>query len=163
MEQTIQTNEILTPTEFLKNWQGHRALTRKVIEAFPEKELFEFSIGNMRTFAELTKELLSIAVPGLKEIVTDMTIAYDEQHPELNTKTALLQAWDKATEQINIYYPQITKENFRKVNNLFGQYNFPVIDNLFYFVENEIHHRGQGYVYLRALGIEPPFFWDRNR
>ena len=32
----------------------------------------------------------------------------------------------------------------------------------FYFVDNEIHHRGQGYVYLRALGIEPPAFWDRH-
>ncbi|WP_367868755.1 DinB family protein [Pedobacter sp. WC2423] len=28
-------------------------------------------------------------------------------------------------------------------------------------MDNEIHHRGQGYVYLRSLGIEPPFFWDR--
>ena len=25
-----------------------------------------------------------------------------------------------------------------------------------YVIDNEIHHRGQGYVYLRALGIEPP-------
>ncbi|MGZ5248500.1 MAG: DinB family protein [Flavitalea sp.] len=32
---------------------------------------------------------------------------------------------------------------------------------MFYFIDNEIHHRGQGYVYLRSLGIEPPFFWDR--
>jgi uncharacterized damage-inducible protein DinB len=24
-----------------------------------------------------------------------------------------------------------------------------------------VHHRGQGYVYLRALGIEPPPFYDR--
>ena len=29
-------------------------------------------------------------------------------------------------------------------------------------VDNEIHHRGQGYVYLRELGIEPPPFWERG-
>ena len=29
-------------------------------------------------------------------------------------------------------------------------------------IDNETHHRGQGYVYLRALGIEPPQFWERN-
>ena len=29
-------------------------------------------------------------------------------------------------------------------------------------IDNEIHHRGQGYVYLRALGIEPPAFYDRT-
>ncbi|MGB4400232.1 MAG: DinB family protein [Daejeonella sp.] len=26
--------------------------------------------------------------------------------------------------------------------------------------DNETHHRAQAYVYLRALGIEPPAFWD---
>ena len=30
-----------------------------------------------------------------------------------------------------------------------------------YAIDNEIHHRGQGFVYLRALGIEPPHFWER--
>ncbi|RYD85889.1 MAG: damage-inducible protein DinB, partial [Sphingobacteriales bacterium] len=35
------------------------------------------------------------------------------------------------------------------------------LQNILYFIDNEIHHRGQGYVYLRALGIEPPFFWER--
>jgi uncharacterized damage-inducible protein DinB len=29
-------------------------------------------------------------------------------------------------------------------------------------IDNEIHHRGQGYVYLRALGIEPPPFCERG-
>jgi uncharacterized damage-inducible protein DinB len=28
-------------------------------------------------------------------------------------------------------------------------------------VDNEIHHRGQGTVYLRLLGIMPPEFWER--
>jgi uncharacterized damage-inducible protein DinB len=31
-----------------------------------------------------------------------------------------------------------------------------------YVIDNEIHHRGQGYVYLRELGIEPPPFWERS-
>ncbi|NLG08337.1 MAG: damage-inducible protein DinB, partial [Deinococcales bacterium] len=30
-----------------------------------------------------------------------------------------------------------------------------------YAIDNEIHHRAQGYVYLRALGVEPPPFWER--
>jgi hypothetical protein len=28
--------------------------------------------------------------------------------------------------------------------------------------DNEIHYRGQGYVYRRALGMEPPPFWERQ-
>ena len=42
-----------TANDLLKNWQGHRRLTRRVIEAFPEDKLFEFSIGGMRPFSEL--------------------------------------------------------------------------------------------------------------
>jgi uncharacterized damage-inducible protein DinB len=34
-------------------------------------------------------------------------------------------------------------------------------DRLLYMVDNEIHHRAQGYVYLRLLGIEPPAFYER--
>jgi uncharacterized damage-inducible protein DinB len=35
-------------------------------------------------------------------------------------------------------------------------------DLILYVVDNEIHHRRQGYVYLRALGIEPPAFFERT-
>jgi uncharacterized damage-inducible protein DinB len=38
-----------------------------------------------------------------------------------------------------------------------------VLHNLvLYVIDNEVHHRGQGYVYLRALQIEPPAFYDRS-
>lgn len=41
MEQTIQQiKEVITPIELLKHWQGHRTLTRRAIETFPEKEFF---------------------------------------------------------------------------------------------------------------------------
>jgi uncharacterized damage-inducible protein DinB len=37
-----------------------------------------------------------------------------------------------------------------------------VYDLLLYVIDNEVHHRGQGYVYLRALGITPPPFYERQ-
>lgn len=151
---------ILTNEELLNHWQGHRTLTRKVIEAFPEKELFEYSIGGMRTFADLVKELLSIAVPGLEGIVNNSIEGYNHNLP-LNTKAELLNAWDDATPKINELFMQISEDRFKEDFNLFGEYKFPVIQNILYFVDNEVHHRGQGYVYLRSLNIEPPFFWDR--
>ena len=71
MEKTInQVNQVITPAELLKHLQGHRELTRKTIEAFPENELFNYSIGGMRTFAEMVMELIGIAAPGLQEIVS---------------------------------------------------------------------------------------------
>ena len=91
----------LNTAEFLEHWQGHRNLTRRVIETFPEKELFEFSVGGMRTFAELAKELLAIAAPGLKEIVNRESVPFDEKSENIKTKADILKAWDESTEIIN--------------------------------------------------------------
>lgn len=154
--------QVITPEDLLKHWQGHRALTRRVIEAFPEKDFFEFSIAGMRSFSKLTDELLAIAVPGLRGIVNKEVKSFTEEETEkLIFKAQYLEKWDKATEEINEYWEKLSIEDFNENFNLFGQYEFPVIQNILYFIDNEIHHRGQGYVYLRALGIEPPFFWER--
>ena len=59
--EATQLKSVITSAELLHHWQGHRNLTRRVIEAFPEKEFFEFSIGGMRTAAGLIQELISIA------------------------------------------------------------------------------------------------------
>lgn len=155
------TAQVISKENLLKHWQGHRSLTRRVIEAFPEKDFFEFSIGGMRPFAALTSEFLAMGAPAMKGIVERQEDPYQEQSEELTTKAQYLEKWDAATEEINTYWNQLTVENFGETFNLFGQYNFPVIQNILYLIDNEIHHRGQGYVYLRALGIEPPFFWER--
>ncbi len=155
------TAEVISKENLLIHWQGHRTLTRRVIELFPEKEFFEFSVGGMRTFSQLTTELLSIAAPALKGIVTRDSKPYSEDIGESTTKAQFLQKWDQATEEINQYWQQLSVEDFGETFNLFGQYEFPIINNILYFIDNEVHHRGQGYVYLRALGIDPPFFWER--
>lgn len=154
-------NQVITPAELLHHWQGHRNLTRRVIEAFPEKELFEFSIGGMRSFAGLAMELLGIGAPALKEIVSAQQGILDEHVDHGNKKENILKLWDQATEEIDILFNQIPIERFHESIVLFGQYPGTVWSSIFYFIDNEIHHRGQGYVYLRALGIEPPHFWDR--
>ncbi|WP_028295662.1 DinB family protein [Olivibacter sitiensis] len=159
---TTTISAVLSKEDLLKHWLGHRNLTRRVIEAFPEKELFEFSIGGMRTFAQLATELISIGGPALQAIVSDEEKTYSEEAFVPRSKEDILKKWDEETEVIKAYYAQIPEERFGETFNLFGEYNFPIVDNIFYFIDNEIHHRGQGYVYLRALGIEPPFFWERG-
>lgn len=153
--------QVISMEALLKHWQGHRNLTRRVIELFPEKEFFEFSIGGMRTFAELTSELLAIGAPGMKGIVNREVAPYLEDTTKATSKGEYLEKWDKATSEINHYWSQLKVEDLSETFNLFGQYEFPVIDNILYFIDNEVHHRGQGFVYLRALGIQPPFFWER--
>ncbi|MTH17110.1 DinB family protein [Flavobacterium sp. LC2016-01] len=153
--------QVITSEDLLKHWQGHRALTRRLIELFPEKDFFEFSIGGMRPFSKLVDELLAIAAPALKGIVNRDSQPYTEGSEKLIFKAQYLEKWDEATEEINKYWEQLSIEDFSEKFNLFGQYEFPIIQNILYFIDNEVHHRGQAYVYLRALNIEPPFFWER--
>lgn len=171
MEQIIAKKEtatvVITPKELLEHWQGHRRLTRKMIEAFPESELFTYSIGGMRPFAELVTEMLDMAVPGLLGIVTGHWQTIDQMvhvngRAKAETKEALLAQWDDTTEKMNALWQQIPAERFQEKDMAFGQYEGTIYSFLFYFIDNEIHHRGQAYVYLRSLGIEPPAFWDRN-
>lgn len=160
---TLSVPQVISSQDLLKHWQGHRTLTRRVIEAFPEKDFFEFSIGGMRTFAKLTDELLAIASPALKGIVNREVKPFTEKETAaLTTKAQYLQKWDEATKEINDNWEKLSLEDFSENFNLFGQYEFPIIQNILYFIDNEVHHRGQGYVYLRALNIEPPFFWERE-
>jgi uncharacterized damage-inducible protein DinB len=149
----------ITPEGLINHWQGHRRLTRRVIDAFPDEKLFTFSVGGMRPFGELAIEMLGMAVPMLEGVVTDK---WNWSMPAITTKSDLLDQWDGATEQMNQLWKQIPAERFRQTMTAFGQYTGVAYDLLLYVIDNEIHHRAQGYVYLRALGISPPPFYERK-
>ncbi|MEO8403834.1 MAG: DinB family protein [Chitinophagaceae bacterium] len=160
------TTAVITPENLLNHWQGHRRLTRKAIEAYPEDKLFTFSVGGMRPFSEFITEMLDMAIPGLTGVVTgkwqkaeEMSHISGKEKP--TTKAELLQRWDETTEEINKLWPQIPAGRFQEEDLAFGQWQGQVYWFLLYFIDNEIHHRGQAYVYMRALGIEPPAFWER--
>src|SRR3546814_9472466 len=77
------TDVTLTPADILKHWQGHRTLTRRVIEALPEEALFTHSIGGMRPFAELAMALNRMAAPGAHGVVTGEWKELDVRSAEL--------------------------------------------------------------------------------
>jgi uncharacterized damage-inducible protein DinB len=165
--QSTSTTPILDLATLLDHWQEHRRLTRRVIEAFPEDKFFTYSIGGMRPFAQLVMEMITISWPGVYGL-SNGTWSLPER-PEINfsmqspaTRAEILKLWDEVTTEINTVWPTITAERFQEEDKSFGMYEGKIWWHYFYFVENEIHHRGQGYVYLRSLGIEPPAFWDRH-
>ena len=151
---------LVTPDTLLQNWQGHRRLTRKTIEAFPEDKLFQFSVGGMRTFGQMVLEMIGMAVPIVEGVSTGTWEAF--QHGKTETKSELLRLWDDQTILLDEKFPKIPPARFWVVDKAFGQWEMPGIVTIQYAIDNEIHHRGQGYVYLRALGIEPPHFWERS-
>jgi uncharacterized damage-inducible protein DinB len=149
----------------LEQWLGHRNVTRKAIEAFPEDKLFSYSIGGMRPFAQLAGEILTMGAPGIRGVVQGKWDSYQDTQArfKFTSKEELLKLWDESTEEIKALWPQISAERFHERDKFFGQYEGPIYWSILYVIDNEIHHRAQGYVYLRSLGIEPPAFWDRSK
>ncbi|MFI5132392.1 MAG: DinB family protein, partial [Chitinophagales bacterium] len=134
---------------------------------FPEDKLFTYSIGGMRPFSDLVLEFLGMAVPGLQGVVTGewqnaFKLPHHQKKSKPSTKAELLEQWDESTEEMNRLWKQIPPERFMENDKAFGEWEGPVWFFIFYWIDNEIHHRGQAYVYLRSLGVEPPPFWDRS-
>ena len=151
---------VLTADDLLKDWQRNRRLTRRTIEAFTEDQLFQFSVGGMRPFAEMASELIGMTAPVVEGVSTGKWEEYKAAKP--TTKTELLRLWDVQPVELDAKFPEIPAPRFSEVDKVFDQWEMPGIGTIQYAIENEIHHRGQAYVYLRALGIEPPSFWKRD-
>jgi uncharacterized damage-inducible protein DinB len=152
---------VIPSDALLQHWQGHRRLTRRLIEAFPEDQLFTFSVGGMRPFGAMAMELIGIAAPMVRGVATENWDRVPDSGQRLS-KGDVLRLWDESTEIIDRLWAHIRPERFQETATAFGQYPGRVYDLLLYAIDNEIHHRGQGYVYLRALGIDPPPFPDRH-
>jgi uncharacterized damage-inducible protein DinB len=156
------TVPVVPADAFLSHWLGHRRLTRRVIEAFPEDHLFTYSVGGMRPFGALVMELAEIAGASVRGVATDewKTLS-DHDRTATIAKNELLRLHDESTAMIEEWWPRIPEERFSSTMTAFGLYPGKVYDLLLYGIDNEIHHRAQGYVYLRSLGIAPPLFFER--
>ncbi len=152
---------IITHEQLLEYWQGHRRLTRRTIEAFPDDTAFAtFPIGEMRPFAKLINEFFSMSVPTLVGIVSREWMMGEPSPP--TTRAEALKRWDADTARIERLWSRIPEGRFQETDMTFSGYETRVNDLLFYVIDNEVHHRSQGYVYLRALGVVPPQFLDRS-
>ena len=151
--------ELLTPEALLTNLKDVRALTRKVIEAFPEKDLFEFSVANLRPFSAMVEEFLMITNYIFTETLHEKHTPFYTEGQFPTTKAEVLALWDRATEILDREWKEVG--DYTQSLTIY-QMTFSFAQWILYFIENESHHRGQGYTYLRALGIEPPFFWARE-
>jgi hypothetical protein len=58
------TQVVITPEALLEHWQGHRRLTRRLIDAFPEDQLFSFSVGRGGRVGRQLKPSMARPVAG---------------------------------------------------------------------------------------------------
>jgi uncharacterized damage-inducible protein DinB len=154
---------MLSKKELLEILEGNRRLTVRTIESFPEEELFNFAVSEkMRPFSEMVTEILSIESGYVKGIALNQW-DWEPGQFDIKTKRDLLAACEKVRNETLEMWENITDERLATVETdpFFEAPPTSHFNRLLYSLENEIHHRGQGFVYLRALGIEPPMFFVR--
>jgi len=167
--QTMSTEAphvFITPEKLLEHWEGHRRLTRRTLEVFPEGQLFTFMPAPpMRSFGALALEVIHMVEPTLQGLLTGEWMTLDDwsekQKGPPPTKAELLGLWDEANKLIREEWPRIPVRRFHEIEPAFGLPPQPNRNLVLYLLDNEVHHRAQGYVYLRLLGIEPPAFYER--
>ncbi len=157
-----QPPRLLTPTDLLAHWQGHRDLTRRVIEAFPEDGFTTHHAPEMRTFQDMACELAAMLEYQLNWFRTGKPHWDDSvQEHESPTRADILKWWDRLTAELDAEFLKVSAEAWTTpVDSPFGKMS-PLMSVL-YLIDNEVHHRGQGYVYLRELGVTPPAFYERS-
>lgn len=151
---------MLDDQQFLAFYLGHRRLTRKTLAAFPADQFETFAVGGMRPAGVLARELLDMGAPIIKGLATDNWAPWNNDRTPLSQADAL-SAWDAATPTIEQHWAALASQGFDRSTTLYGQWPGTTRTHLLYMLDNETHHRGQLYTYLRALGIEPPAFWER--
>lgn len=152
--------ELLTLEQFYNHWQGHRRLTRRTIEAFPEDKLFSYRVAPMRSFGELAKEILEVENSTLHGL-TSGEWTWEPKYANVAHKQELLTAFEDLKKQTQENWSKLSPDRLQAVEKDAWGMTWANYHRLLYMVDNEIHHRAQGYVYLRLLGIEPPAFYKR--
>ena len=133
--------ELLTPEALLTNLKDVRALTRKVIEAFPEKDLFEFSVANLRPFSAMVEEFLMITNYIFTETLHEKHTPFYTEGQFPTTKAEVLALWDRATEILDREWKEVG--DYTQSLTIY-QMTFSFSQWILYAIENESNHRGQG-------------------
>ncbi|MBS4173018.1 DinB family protein [Bacillus sp. FJAT-49736] len=153
---------VMSLEQFRKILEGNRRLTVRTIEAFPENKLFTYApVVPLRPFSKMIIEILDIERAYIRGVALGEW-EYSPSFAGISTKEELLDGCHETKEDVQKWWSNITEERLYTVEKdpFFGG-EMSHFERLHGALENEIHHRGQGFIYLRLLGIEPPAFWER--
>jgi uncharacterized damage-inducible protein DinB len=139
----------------IKYWNNVRALTLDLLDLFPEHEFGFRPKLEMRSVAEQFDHILAVELyirNGLKTNIWDAKPATQLGHIEKKSlKTALVWEHENTADVLRMLpdgaFEQLYTAKFGSVTG----------EGLIYLaIDEEIHHRGNLYVYLRLLDIKPP-------
>ncbi|TMQ67462.1 MAG: hypothetical protein E6K78_05015 [Candidatus Eisenbacteria bacterium] len=139
-------------------------IARRAVAAIPADKIHSRPIPSMRTPVELVVHTYATAVREMAEGVARGEITEPDEVgmvARIETREDLLalvdESWAAATRAVS----SITDAQLKAIVKTYWDANGAPGYRYFGALQDEfLHHRGQLYVYLRALGQEPPMVWD---
>ncbi len=138
-------------------------VTLKAIKMIPEDRLDFKAAPEMMSVRELVHHMFAnerVAAQGAKKGSITEDDYKKEMGKELKNLQELLDYADEVHKEANQIARSLADADMKKkVETFFGMEYNPFLcfsDNC----DHHWHHRGQLYVYLRLMGIKPPFLYD---
>ena len=140
----------------------HVGVSLRTVAAIPQSKLDANPVSNMRTPKELALHAFTYMRGVPKGILKGRLTAEDCAEPVDRIQNVdQLVAW--CTESWNSMqedFEKITDAQLGKMIDTYWGKPFPGHFLIPIVYDEHLHHRGQLYAYLRALGAEPPFLWS---
>lgn len=145
----------MTKSAILKYWENVRKLTLRVFDLFPQDKFDFRPVDEVRSVAEQFDHILICelyARIGLLTGTWDKSAFSGERDLSRNRLRDKLYSENKKTLGL---FRMLPEGQFMKVYETpFGAISGEAL--IYETIDEEIHHRGNLYVYLRLLGIAPP-------
>jgi len=145
----------MTKSAIIKYWENVRKLTLKLFEMFPE-DTFDFRpVETVRSVAEQFDHILVVELYTRIGIITGewnmAPFSMERDIGRTNLRNKLYSEHKKTIGMLRL----LPEGRFMRIYDTpFGELTGEAI--IYEAIDEEIHHRGNLYVYLRILGIKPP-------
>jgi uncharacterized damage-inducible protein DinB len=150
-------------------WEQFRlvnGVTLRALELIPEDKLGASPIPNMRSLRELVDHIYGYLRAIPESVVRGQLTAADvePQLDRLGTRADMLAYARACFQTADESAARITDAHLARMVATHWGPSFAGSVMISVLYDEHLHHRGQLYTYLRALGVEPPFIWgfDQN-
>jgi uncharacterized damage-inducible protein DinB len=145
--------------DFFRHWEEVHQVTLRVLKAIPQDKLDFKPTESMMSAKDLVKHML-VVEKTFSEGVKKGSLAIEDfkKFGQVDHKDSdeLINAFDQVHKEMMLAHSKKTEKELKEIiKTEWG--DSPAFNQLRGAYEHLWHHRGQLYVYLRLMRVEPPF------
>jgi uncharacterized damage-inducible protein DinB len=145
----------MTKAAIVKYWKNVRKLTLRLFDTFPEDSLSYRPVETVKTVAEQFDHILIVELYTRIGIITgEWSLAPFSGERDISRANLRNKLYNEHRKTLGMLRLLPEGRFMRTYETPFGELTGEVA--VMEAIDEEIHHRGNLYTYLRMLGIEPP-------